>query len=132
MPYYAFGAFNGDDLEGYCILKLYQDENVLRGHFIDLFTQDGNSDCGRFLVKNGLQFFNNGKVDEVTLWMQGSPFFEDILKDFGFSIGGVSGGGWPGATRPMICRFNVEPEKYRPRFNEKDWYFTMGDTLEVY
>lgn len=132
VPYYAFGAFNGDDLEGYCILKLYQEENTLRGHFIDLFTQDGNSDCGRFLVENGLQFFNNEKVDEVTLWMQGSPSFEDILKEFGFSVDGVSGGGWPGATRPMICRFNVDPEKYRPHLNEKDWYFTMGDTLEIY
>ena len=29
VPYYAFGAFNGDDLEGYCILKLYQEENTL-------------------------------------------------------------------------------------------------------
>ena len=65
--------------------------------------------------------------------MQGSPFFEDILKEFDFRVGGVSGGGWPpGATRPMICRFNVEPGKYRPWLNEKNWYFTMGDTLEIY
>ena len=132
VPYYAFGAFNGDILEGYCVLKIYQGENVLRGHFIDLFTHDGNSDCGRFLVENGLRYFGSKGVDEVTLWMQGSPFFEDILKEFGFSVDGVSGGGWPGATRPMICRFNVDPEKYRPRLNEKDWYFTMGDTLEIY
>jgi len=132
VPYYAFGAFNGDILEGYCVLKIYQDENVLRGHFIDLFTQDGNSDCGRFLVENGLRYFNNKRVDEVTLWMQGSPFFENILKEFGFQVGGVSGGGWPGATRPMICRFNVEPGKHRPWLNEKNWYFTMGDTLEIY
>jgi hypothetical protein len=32
----------------------------------------------------------------------------------------------------MICRFNVEPGKYRPWLNEKNWYFTMGDTLEIY
>ena len=132
VPYYAFGAFNCEILEGYCVLKLYREENVLRGHFIDLFTNNGNRECGQFLVKNGLEFFTGKKVDEVTLWMQGSPFFENILKEFGFRVSGVSGGGWPGATRPMICRFNVEPEKYRPRLNEKDWYFTMGDTLEIY
>ena len=129
VPYYAF---NCNVLEGYCVLKIYQDENTLHGHFIDLFTQNGNSDCGRFLVENGLRFFNDKGIDEATLWMQGSPFFEDILIDFGFCVGGVSGGGWPGATRPMICRFNAEPEKYRPLLNEKDWYFTMGDTLEIY
>ena len=132
ITYYAFGAFNGDYLEGYCVLKIYQDQNVLRGHFIDLFTKNGNSDCGCFLVENGLNFLNNNNVDEITLWMQGSPFFEDILKEFGFSVDGVSGGGWPGATRPMICRLNVEPEKFRPWLNEKNWYFTMGDTLEIY
>jgi len=131
-PYYAFGAFDGDILEGYCVLKIYQDENLLRGHFIDLFTQSGNSNCGRFLVENGLQFFNNEKVDEVTLWMQGSPFFEDILKEYNFCVGGVSGGGWPGTTRPMICRFNIEQEKYKSLLNEKNWYFTMGDTQEIY
>ena len=131
-PYYAFGAFNGDILEGYCILKIYQDGNILRGHYIDLFTKDGNSDCGRFLVENGLKYFENSGVYEVTLWMQGSPFFEGILKEFGFRVGGISGGGWHGATRPLICRFNVEPEKYRSLLDEKDWYFTMGDTLEIY
>ena len=132
VSYCAFGAFDGDILEGYCVLKIYHFENVLRGHFIDLFTQVGNRDCGRFLVEKGLEFFNNEKVDEVTLWMQGSPFFEGIFKEFDFRVGGVSGGGWSGATRPMICRFNVDPKKYRPRLNEKDWYFTMGDTLEIY
>ena len=71
-------------------------------------------------------------VNEVTLWMQGSPLFENILKEFRFQVGGVSGGGWPGATRPMICRFNSQIEKYKPYLNEKNWYFTMGDTLEIY
>ena len=132
VPYYAFGAFNGDDLEGYCILKIYQDENILRGHFVDLFTKNGNSNCGRFLIEKGLRFFQDKNIDEVTLWMQGSPFFEDILKEFGFDMGGVSGGGWPDSTRPLICRFNIDPEKNRLLLNEKDWYFTMGDTLEIY
>ena len=132
VTYHAFGAYNGDILEGYCILKLYREENVSRGHFIDLFTKDGNDECGKFLVKNGLRYFNDKRVDEVTLWMQGSPFFENILIEFGFQVGGISGGGWPGATRPMICRLNFEPEKFRPWLNEKNWYFTMGDTLEIY
>tara|TARA_B100000315_G_C14265864_1_gene446387 strand:- start:214 stop:450 length:237 start_codon:yes stop_codon:yes gene_type:complete len=44
----------------------------------------------------------------------------------------VPGGGWLGATKPIFCRFNVEQEKYKPWLNEKNWYFTMSDTLEIY
>ena len=112
--------------------KLYKEENISRGHFIDIFTGNGYSDCARFLVANSLKFFDSAGVDEVTLWMQGSPFFQDIIGEFDFHHDGLSGGGWAGSTRSMICRFNIDPEKFRPYLNEKDWYFTMGDTLEIY
>lgn len=132
IDYYSFGAYKDGSLEGYCVLKLYQDEKILRGHFIDIYTDSRDRDCGIFLIENGLRFFRENNVNEVTLWMQGSPLFENILKEFRFQVGGVSGGGWPGATRPMICRFNSQIEKYKPYLNEKNWYFTMGDTLEIY
>jgi len=132
VSYFSFGAFKDDLLEGYCVLKIYQDDNVLRGHFVDLFTKPGNAECVRFIIKNGLKFFLEKKTEEVTLWMQGSLFIEDILKEFEFNVGGISGGGWEGESRPMICRFNSKIEKYKPYLNEKNWYFTMGDTLEIY
>ncbi|MBT4435604.1 GNAT family N-acetyltransferase [bacterium] len=132
VSYFSFGAFKDGQLEGYCILKIYQDESILRGHFIDLFTKPGNYDCARFLLENGLKFFIDKKTQEVTLWMQGSSFLEQILKEFDFKVGGVSGGGWKGESRPMICRFNSDSEKYKKYLNKNDWYFTMGDTLEIY
>ena len=123
VPYFAFGAYDNENLIGYCVLKVYRENEILRGHFIDLLTVPHNKEYGQFLIQNGLKFFRNKKINEVTLWMQGSPFFQEILKEYGFE---------KGMTKPMICRFNLDANKYRPLLNEEDWYFTMGDTLEIF
>ena len=132
VPYHAYGVFKGNVLEGYCVLKLYKEEQTLRGHFIDLFTSIDNMECGTILIRQGLKFFREMKAVEVTLWVQGCSFIRDLLHENGFREGGNSGAGWPGSTRPMVCRFNSKKEKYQTLLNEKDWYFTMGDTLEIY
>lgn len=123
VPYFAYGAYNQGKLVGYCILKLYREDQLLRGHFIDLFTIPGKQEYGRFLVQNGLEFFKKARVSEVTLWMQGSLFFQEILEEYGFK---------EGTSRPMICRFSLEPDKFKPILTKDNWYFTMGDTLEIY
>ena len=72
------------------------------------------------------------RANEVTLWAQGCSFFKKSLFENGFREGGNAGAGWHGSTRPMVCRFNSEKEKYKPLLNERDFYFTMGDTLEIF
>ncbi len=123
VSYYAFGAYDKDKLVGYCILKLYTEDKIFRGHFMDLFTVPEEKEYGRFLIQNALEFFKKEKADEINLWMQGSPFFQEILEEYGFKIG---------SSRPMICRFNLDKEKFKPLLTEGNWYFTMGDTLEIY
>ncbi|MGA1870288.1 MAG: GNAT family N-acetyltransferase [bacterium] len=123
ITYYSFGAYDNGRLVGYCVLKLYQEEAILRGHFIDLFTRQDKEDYALFLVEKGLEFFKTRKVHEVNLWMQGSLFLRKILQGYGFQK--VS-------SRPMICRFNLDQERYKSLLCEDNWYFTMGDTLEIY
>ena len=121
--YYVFGAYDKDSLVGYCVLKLYREDRILRGHFIDLFTIPGQEVYARFLIQNGLRFFQKEKVNEVNLWMQGSTFFRKILREYGFETN---------KSRPMICRFNIDGDKFNTFLTEEKWYFTMGDTLEIY
>jgi GNAT superfamily N-acetyltransferase len=123
VNYYAFGAYRDEKLAGYCVLKLYREGKLLRGHFLDLFTVPDDKEVGQFLVQQSLVFFKNEKVDEVNLWMQGSVYLKEILFEYGFR--NVS-------TRPMICRFNFEAEKLESLLTEENWYFTMGDTQEIY
>jgi GNAT superfamily N-acetyltransferase len=123
VSYYSFGAYENDRLVGYCVLKLYQEDQILRGHFVDLFTSPHEKEYGQFLIQKALDFFQQKKANEVNLWMQGSSFFQELLGQYGFE---------KGKSRPMICRFNVDQVKFKPIMTEDNWYFTMGDTLEVY
>ena len=123
VEYHVFGAYDREGLRGYCVLKLYQEADILRGHFIDLFCVDGDEMAGRYLIRKSIEFFTKQGCHEVNLWMQGSLFFQEILVENGFEVA---------STRPMICRFNLESEKYKTMMIEGNWYFTMGDTLEIY
>ena len=56
IHYYKFGVFEKDKLLGYCILKLYNEDKILRGHFIDIFTGKNNNGCLELLIIKTLNF----------------------------------------------------------------------------
>ena len=68
-------------------------------------------------------FFRGKNCSEITLWVQGDDYFRKILKNHNYKIK---------SKRPFICKnlnLNLIDLKY---LNKKDWFFTMGDTLEIY
>jgi hypothetical protein len=123
VRYLAHGVFRGEELAGYCVLKLYRWEDTLFGHFVDLFAVPGDLETGRLLINGGLRELHVHGCGLVNLWMQGSSFFQNLLREHGFSE--VS-------SRPLICRFGKGGERLRPGLTPENWYFTMGDTLEIY
>lgn len=123
VHYLAHGVFRGEELAGYCVLKLYRWETTLFGHFVDLFVVPGDVEAGRLLLGGGLRELHGHGCGLVNLWMQGSLFFQNLLREHGFAE--VS-------SRPLICRFGKTSERLRPRLTPENWYFTMGDTLEIY
>lgn len=123
VRYLAHGVFRGHELAGYCVLKLYRWEATLIGHFVDLFAAPGDVEVGRLLVSGGLRELRGHGCGLVNLWMQGSTFFQNILQEHGFAE--VS-------SRPLICRFGRDSERLRASLTPENWYFTMGDTLEIY
>ena len=70
-------------------------------------------------------------IQNLCLYLRLDRSVDKIIQEEGVFLK-KTGVGWPGVTKPMICHFNVEPGKHRPRLNEKDWYFTMGDILGIY
>lgn len=121
--YHCFGAYVESKLVGYCVLKLFQDENITRGHFIDIFTSYNDLPCFQFLIQKGLDFLFKEKCSETTLWLNGHQMFRQELSKAGFEIT---------SSRPLICRFNTEMPEIKNNLNAVNWYFTMGDTLEIY
>lgn len=123
IRYFPFGLFEKDKLLGYCVLKIYKEEKILRGHFLDVFTDPENGQVFHDLIIKGMLFLQKNECHEVNLWLQGSKLFQKILNEIGFTISG---------SRPMICRFNIDNKKLEKSLIEDKWFFTMGDTLEIY
>lgn len=123
QKYYGFGAYEGDELTGYAILKLYQDAEILKGHIIDVFSLPDRRDIVLFLIEKSEEFFIDNKTDIESSWVMGSGLYEGILRDKGFK---------PVRPRPLICRLNLDKDAQKEVLDSKNWYFTMGDTTEIF
>jgi GNAT superfamily N-acetyltransferase len=119
--YYVFGYYKEKKFYGYCVLKLYRENKILRGHIIDIITNPKEKKIFSELIKFALGFFKKHNCNESNLWLQGSINFQKILLDNKFKLN---------KSRKFICKFN--DDKLKSKFKKNDWYFTMGDTLEIY
>lgn len=119
--YYVFGHYIDKKFKGYCVLKLYKEDKILRGHIIDIIANKNEEKIFEDLVIFSLNFFKKHNCNEVNLWLQGNVSFEKILLNNNFK---------KNKSRKFICRFN--DKTIENKFKKNNWYFTMGDTLEIY
>ncbi|KAF0135268.1 MAG: hypothetical protein FD145_94 [Candidatus Saganbacteria bacterium] len=122
--YYPFGVYANGELKGYSVLKLYREDKLLRGHIIDIFADLHDEDTITKIINGSLSFFSEQKVDEVTCWLWGSRLIEQVLEGKGFI---------KEATRiPLVIRLNKEFKYAGEVKDKKSWYFTMGDSTEIF
>lgn len=122
--YFTYGVYSGIQLMGYVVLKLYKEEETLNGHIVDIFAPRDDEETLSQLIDGSLNFFAEQVVDMVTVWILGSPLVERLLTEKGFLNKEV--------FRPLILKINGK-HKYRDRVADKShWYFTMGDSTEIF
>lgn len=123
QKYQAFGAYEGNRLVGYVILKLYRDDDIFKGHIIDIFSPPDKEDLAVFLIEQSEKFFVDNKTNIESTWVAGSDLYREILLKKCFK---------PLRPRPLICRLNCDKEEYQCMLDGRNWYFTMGDTTEIF
>ena len=122
--YYPFALYENDVLKGYAVLKLYREEEILRGHIIDIFARRDDEQTLSQLIDESFNFFIEKAVDEVTVLLWGSPLIERVFAERGFAR--------TPADIPLILRINIE-HKYKDKaLDNSNWYFTMGDSTEIF
>jgi len=122
--YFSYGHYEGDRLKGYIVMKLYREEEMLRGHIIDIFARKDDEETFSHLLAGGINFFAEQAVDMVTVWIWGNPLLEGLFVKYGFLRKEVD--------RPLILRLNT-PHKYREQVADNShWYFAMGDSTEIF
>lgn len=121
--YYIFTLYYNKKNIGYMVLKIYKEKKILRGHIIDIFVSQKDLRYFRYLIDSANNFFIKKKCHEITMWLNGSKKLQKslILKDFKIK-----------SYRKMICKFDLNNKDYKNILNPKSWYFTMGDTFEIY
>ncbi|MFC1585759.1 GNAT family N-acetyltransferase [Fibrobacterota bacterium] len=122
--YYPFGLFREGKLAGYTVLKLYQEEDILRGHILDIFAPRTAQDVFDDLIRGSLDFFQSKNVDEATCWIWGNSTVDSILKEKGFEkeTTGV----------PLVIRINRKFQYVKEIVEASNWFFTMGDSTEIF
>lgn len=122
--YFPFAFYKNDVLKGYVVLKLYREEETLRGHIIDIFARRDDEKTLSQLVNSSLNFFIEQAVDEVTVLLLGSPLIERLFTGQGFVKTPID--------RPLILRINKEHKYQDQVLDNSHWYFTMGDSTEIF
>jgi hypothetical protein len=122
--YFPFAYYEDDILKGYVVLKLYREDDTFRGHIIDIFARRDDEPVFSALIDHALSFFSAKAVDEVTVWIWGNPLVEALFPRKGFIKKEID--------RPLILRVNLE-HRHREKVKDKThWYFTMGDSTEIF
>jgi hypothetical protein len=122
--YYPFGYYEGHNLKGYVVLKLYREDDILRGHIVDIFARKDDRETLSRLIDGGMGFFAEQAVDEILVWFWGNPLIEELFIEKGWSKTGID--------RPLILKVNTD-HKYRDKVLDRaNWYFTLGDSTEIF
>ncbi len=122
--YFPFALYENGTLRGYIVLKLYREEETLRGHIIDIFARRDDENTLSRLIDGVYGFFIEKAVDEIAVLIWGSPVIEDLFSRRGFVR--------VPADRPLILRINKE-HKYMEKVKDNaNWFFAMGDSTEIF
>ena len=122
--YFPFACYEKEVLKGYVVLKLYREAGTRRGHIIDIFAGRNDESTLSCLIDAGLNFFYEKAVDEVMVWFWGNPLIEDLFLRKGFFKEEID--------RPLILRINKEHKYQEQIMDSSHWYFTMGDSTEIF
>ncbi|MFC1853793.1 GNAT family N-acetyltransferase [candidate division CSSED10-310 bacterium] len=122
--YFPYGIYEQNVIKGYVVLKLYREKQRQRGHIIDIFAHRNDEQTLSQLIDGSLNFFSDRDVDEITVWMWGNPLIETLFYQRAFTKISLE--------RPLVLRRNLEHRYHNQILDSSRWYFTMGDSTEIF
>ncbi len=94
-------------------------------HIIDIFVKKLDKDNLKNVCLSIIDRIYKHKLNEneISFWLNGNNKLVNIFKSIGFE---------PTTVRPMIIKHLVQKNSSLNKISAKNFYFTMGDTLEIY
>ena len=122
--YYPFGYYADSQLKGYVVLKIFREDRIKRGHIVDIFSHRQDRHALDGMISESLAFFSQQEVDEATVWIWGNPLVEGILEEKAFIK--------HPADIPLLLRTHKNHPQPEHLKDNSRWYFTMGDSTEIF
>lgn len=122
--YYPFALYEADELKGYVVLKCYREEGILRGHIVDIFAARDDRNTLSRLIDGGMGYLAEQAVDEILVWIWGNPLIEELFTEKSWTRTEID--------RPLILKVNKEHPYREKVLDNKNWYFTLGDSTEIF
>ena len=119
--YFIYNIYLNNELKGYCVLKIYQDKNLRRGHILDFFTID-DLNVKKNLLNFIVNFFNEKKISLIDTYFIGDTKLENLFLSEGFVVK---------KKINLLCKtYNKNLAKQLTKKNF--WFFIQGDSFEIY
>lgn len=109
-----------DTISGYIVLKIYAQEDMMRGHIVDMLSITEEKVVDLLLEYSYDYFFEKG-IRDIFCWMPRDSFYEDILKEEGFVRKETD-------TYFGVRVFNENNLSVKGVEQLSNWFITMGDS----
>ena len=120
IDYPKFVFFQGNDILGYIVLKIYVEGSTVRGHIVDLLTIPDEK-VVKSLVERAYAYFTEKKVPDISLWMMEHSLYSRIFEKEGFARR-------EGVTNFAVLLLDRRRTELLPIEKPANWHLTMGDS----
>lgn len=119
--YHTFAYHSGlNEIDGYIVLKIFQDGRNARGHIIDLLTIPDEHIAAQ-LINHACNYFRQRGVNNVSCWFPEKSFYDNILTSAGFVRRQEK-------TNFAVMLLNKNDTVHAALEEPARWHFTMGDS----
>ena len=118
-----FAFYKEGQLKGYLVTKIFIEGSLIKGHLIDFLMDHKEEGMMERLFVYGIKYLQNKGAKKITTFFWGDESIDGVLSRLGFIK--------QERKIPLILRVN-------PNFSNmgledsNNWYFTMGDSTEIY
>lgn len=111
---------SANSISGYLILKTYQENDITKGHIVDMLANP-DTHLVASLVEYACGYFEERSINNISCWIPPKSIYDDVLVDNGFVRSETE-------TYFGFRSFTDDAELNKSLSDIANWYITMGDS----
>ena len=127
VKYTIYIAEQNDNLQGYVVLRCFDENEVKIGYIYDIFTPKDRHEIAYSLIKKSMEFFKSKNADLALILMVADKDFCKLFKKKGFIFSKFIQSGF--TEGGQFCAFSSHPNIPKSFLMKKEnWFIQLGDS----